>query len=106
MPLITTLPKVRLCRAIKGSTTCAAGFPICEGIRGAVTQLPIAHSSLGNIDKEGDTGRKDADESSSDPPGTSIEGRDESITYTRLEVYRTKAVGVFDLATVNGSLSS
>lgn len=61
MPFIAPFSKVRLYRAEEGLTVCTAGFSVREGVRGAVTQLPIAHSSFGYIDEKGNTGCKYAD---------------------------------------------
>ena len=101
MPLLAPFSEIRLCHAEEGSTVCTAGFSICEGVRGAVTQLPVAHSSFGYIDEEGDTGSKNADQSSSNPSRAGIEGSDQSISNTRPGVNETKAVRIFDLTSVN-----
>ena len=101
MPLIATFSEVRLCGAEEGSAVCAAGFSVGEGVRSAVTQLPIAHSSFGYVDEKGNTSRYYANQSSSNPPGTSVEGREQSISNARSGMNRTKAVGIFDLAFVN-----
>ena len=74
---------------------------MCEGVRGAVAQLPIAHSSFSYINEEGNTGSKDANQSSSNPSGAGIEGSDYSISNARPGMNGAKAVGVFDLGCVN-----
>ena len=101
MPLIATLSEVRLCGAEEGSPVCATRFSVCKGVRGAIAQLPIAHSSFGYIDNKGNTGRKYANQSSSKPSRASIEGSEQPIPNARPGVNGTKAVRIFDLATVN-----
>ncbi len=101
MPLITAFSEVRLCGGEERSTVCTAGFSVCEGVRGAVTQLPIAYGSFGYIDKKSNTGCNDANQSSSNPSRAGIEGGEQTISKAWPGVDRTKAVGVFDLAAVN-----
>ena len=83
MPLITTFSEVRLGRGQQGLTVCTADLSVREGIRSAVTQLPIAHGRFGDIHEEGNTGSQYAYQSDSNPSGAGIEGRDESISNAR-----------------------
>ena len=82
-------------------TICAAYFAVPEGVRFAVSQLPIAHCSLGDINKEGHTSCKDADEGGSDPARAVVEVGEDGISDTLLRMDRSVAEGIFDLYNVN-----
>ena len=66
MPFSTTLSQVHS-GGSQWVTTRAAYFSVPEGVRFAVSQLPIAHCCLSDVNKEGYTSCKDADQGGGDP---------------------------------------
>lgn len=60
MPLLASFSQIRVSGAEEWTAICTTGFTVCERVRGAVAQLPIAYSSFSYIDKKCNTGGKDA----------------------------------------------
>ena len=66
VPCLAVFSKIGLVDA-EGFSICATAFPMRENIGGAVTELPIAHGSFGNIYQECYTSSENTDKGSSYP---------------------------------------
>lgn len=96
MPIWAALSKVGFSSA-KRMAIGTANFSIQEEICPAVSELPVAHGSLGDVDAEGYAGGEDTYQCCSEPSLTRHKDRAKEATYTTLSVNRPGLERIFDL---------